>query len=249
MKKMLKLIVFIFVLVLFFGNINTFAYSYFPDPPVIYTTKFKNADELRKHIIKTRGTDDEEVFIQKIHDLPFVTVKDNVTVDESLFCYRIRADVYEESWSMSYTIGGIVYKFEYLFHNKDGSNNYFPPSIVVKLDGYEKILRLYNDDNKLYKGKIKCEDIVLNLTVSTGNAEDIDMSCFNLGELSLELDSDRTTEATTAVTTETPSASTTLKEEPSNSTVKNTFIVIGIVIITAAVSSALTVIIIRRRRE
>ncbi len=254
MKRILTFIISILFILL---TVNT---KVFADSPLT-GFNFRSADEVRKFIIATRGTEEEyrEIFKRtayqwekavgdKILSLPFITVKDGIEIDECRFYYEKRTDNGKERWSVSYTIDRIHYNFQHLFYAPKGTEYSSSTSIELNLDGYDRNLTLYKKGDK-YVGRIFYEDIALNVSVRTDNAEDIDMSCFNLGELSLELDSERTTDATTAVTTETPSASTTRKEETSNSTVKNAFIVIGIVIITAAVSSALTAVIMRRRRE
>ncbi len=184
---------------------------------------------------------------ERIMYAPFICLRDGIEYEN--FESVIRYDGNIDHWEIKYNIDGVKYYFLYYFNTElllDISDATFKKGTLSDFNIALKQNEKFKDS---YEGSlVVSEGVSLSIDVQCENIDKIDFSIFNLGELSLELDSDRTTEATTAVTTETPSSATTPKEEPNNSTGKTAFVIIGSVII-IAVLSVLTIVIMRRRRE
>lgn len=262
MKKFLSFILCISLLVSIASSVIVYA-----EPPIIRRMDFECADEVRRFILATKESKEEyeeknegwgyyetaKEVSEKIEKLPFVTVSDSAQVDYSRFIYEYRIDSFNEIWRMQYRINGVLYSFEYRFHATSAGSYYDKPCIEVNLEGYNHKIRLYEEDQSL-KGSFWCEEVPLYVTVSTLNEEDVDFSAFNLGALSLELDADRTTAATTDVTENiTTTLQTSAVDEKTQDNEKNALdnalIIVGVVLLTAALSSLVTAVIINKRRR
>ena len=253
MRKILPLILCIILLTSIVSNVSVHAES------PIQEIGFESADEVRRFVLSTKESKEEyeeknegwgnyeiaKGISEKIEVLPFVTVNDGTQVDYSYFRYECRTDFFNEIWRMEYRINGVLYSFEYRFHATSAGNYYDKPCVEVDLDGYKHKLRLYAEDQKL-KGSFWCDEVPLYITVHTLNEDEVDFSAFRLGELSLELDADKTTSVAQTTLADPTSQATNKKNE---NILSNAIIIGAIVVVTAAASSIITLFVVSKEKK
>ena len=117
------------------------------------------------------------------------------------------------------------------------------------MDGYNHKLRLYAEDQKL-KGSFWCDEVPLYITVHTLNEDEVDFSAFRLGELSLELDADKTTSvAQTTLVAPTSQVSDIANNTKNENILSNAIIIGATVVVTAVVSSIITLFVVSKEKK
>ena len=206
--------------------------SAYAEPSIIYY--FDSVDDLRKLILASQkhNADEYDAFLEdadlglniqpsydtakilcdRFTSVPFVNVQEGTVLDS--VAYPIIYDPNLEIWTIKYEIDGVVYSFNYSFRGTSaGDFDIDAPIITCEMDGCEPItLSLLLGK---YKGSCWINGVVFVVEVVCDSEEKIDFSAFEIGELSLTLDSATTVVTTTATPTEAPQV-TTAQEAPSN---------------------------------
>ncbi len=266
MKKKAVLLITVIILSLILFDVQI--YARMPS-----TLSFETVDEMRELVLAVRGTSDEFAeYLEKdngkvirgiipFKDLklmvedrvmyaPFISLREGEVYES--FRSNVRYDDLIDHWEIVYKVEEVTYCFQYAFDKELLSNPIDNISEDRNLGNCDIVLT--QGDNGYVGTYVLSEGVTLIIKAICEDSNSVDLGLFNLGALSLELDADRTTAATTDVTENiTTTLQTSAVDEKTQDNEKNALdnvlIVVGVVLLTAALSSLVTAVIINKRRR